>query len=276
MSQSTLVFAAKRHWPIAVFRRSLLVLALAVLATYASAWLAVLVSKPHSTRASEWYDPLPGNDRIRVDGHEYDMRKFSMGPGVRRRDGARVETEVMEELVRAASESDSSIASGDAGMTTRHRSRVLSGLEYDGSHLVVFSLSEIEAGWPVRALRERTWFSMEADFSSREFPERTDGWKVHAVGESGRPVTLPLIPVWPGFALNVLVLSAIIASAWYIPVACVRAWRRARGLCVGCAYDMKASANICPECGLHGEGRRLPEAVVASEGSFTATIREVR
>ena len=60
--------------------------------------------------------------------------------------------------------------------------------------------------------------------------------------------TLPLRPVWPGFALNCLIFS--IGWALVLPVPrklrCQR--RRSLQLCVNCRYSVKG-LDRCPECG---------------------------
>lgn len=60
--------------------------------------------------------------------------------------------------------------------------------------------------------------------------------------------TLPLIPIWPGAALNTIIICFIVC----IPVAAMRAVRRHRRIkrsqCPGCGYPMGTSP-VCTECG---------------------------
>ena len=61
---------------------------------------------------------------------------------------------------------------------------------------------------------------------------------------------LPVLPVWPGIVVN----SLVFAMPWYgcyaAAASAKRAWRRRRGGCPECAYDIQgAFEGGCPECG---------------------------
>ena len=62
--------------------------------------------------------------------------------------------------------------------------------------------------------------------------------------------SLPLRPIWPGFALN----TVFDATLLWLPFAVRRFLRVKRGLCPKCAYPMGESA-VCTEC-----GRALPSS----------------
>jgi hypothetical protein len=67
-------------------------------------------------------------------------------------------------------------------------------------------------------------------------------------GGMGPENRLPLLPLWPGFPLD-LALFAIFA--WLIlfgPLALRRTWRARRGKCPKCGYDLHG-LHQCPECG---------------------------
>jgi hypothetical protein len=66
--------------------------------------------------------------------------------------------------------------------------------------------------------------------------------------------TLPLRPIWPGFAPNTLFYAAILWGLFAAPFALRRRLRIRRGLCPACAYPIGASV-LCTEC-----GRPLPQA----------------
>jgi hypothetical protein len=88
-------------------------------------------------------------------------------------------------------------------------------------------------------------------------PGATAAWAI-AVAESV-PLSaaeygtlLPLLPIWPGFAINTVFYAAILWTLFAAPFA-LRKWRRIRrGLCPKCGYDLRGGATdsaTCPECG---------------------------
>jgi predicted amidophosphoribosyltransferase len=61
-------------------------------------------------------------------------------------------------------------------------------------------------------------------------------------------VTLPLLPIWPGFAIDTLFYAAILWGLFAAPFALRRRRRIKRGLCPKCAYPVGES-DVCTECG---------------------------
>jgi hypothetical protein len=62
------------------------------------------------------------------------------------------------------------------------------------------------------------------------------------------PKSLPLVPIWPGFAINTVFYAGVLWLLFAAPFA-LRRWRRInRGLCPKCAYPVGAS-EVCTECG---------------------------
>ncbi len=62
--------------------------------------------------------------------------------------------------------------------------------------------------------------------------------------------SLPLQPVWPGFATNTVFYAAILWLLAFGPSTARRIIRRKRGLCIKCGYDLRgAEHEVCPECG---------------------------
>ena len=59
---------------------------------------------------------------------------------------------------------------------------------------------------------------------------------------------LPLLPIWPGFAINTIFYAAIVWVLFAVPGYLKRRRRIKRGECVRCAYLLRSSA-ICSECG---------------------------
>jgi hypothetical protein len=54
-------------------------------------------------------------------------------------------------------------------------------------------------------------------------------------------------PLW--FVVGVFAVLPLVASV-RVTRGRVRKRRRARGLCLACGYDLRASPNQCPECGV--------------------------
>lgn len=60
---------------------------------------------------------------------------------------------------------------------------------------------------------------------------------------------LPILPLWPGFAINTLFYGTLAFAAMAGASAIRRRRRFKRGLCVHCAYPL-TGGNVCPECGV--------------------------
>jgi len=71
----------------------------------------------------------------------------------------------------------------------------------------------------------------------------------------GDPLILPYRPIWSGFILNTLLMGLPLFLLAMIPGRVRRALRRRRGLCIRCAYDLRATpaGSPCSECG-HNDG----------------------
>ncbi len=65
---------------------------------------------------------------------------------------------------------------------------------------------------------------------------------------------IPLRPIWPGFVLNTMLFAGVWLSLICLAVTSRRYYRRRRGLCVNCGYDLRGEfARGCPECGWNRE-----------------------
>ncbi len=73
---------------------------------------------------------------------------------------------------------------------------------------------------------------------------------------------IQLIPLWPGFVIDVMFYAGTWLTMLYV-VGAVRRWRRVRrGQCGGCGYDVRGIAGgVCPECGGGVEDRKRSEMV---------------
>lgn len=85
--------------------------------------------------------------------------------------------------------------------------------------------------------------------------------------------SLPLRPVWPGFAVNTILFAILAALIWLVPV--LRAiHRESRGLCPACAYPVGAS-QVCTECGakLFSRTHLAPDDSPGSECSSKCNVQ---
>jgi hypothetical protein len=127
------------------------------------------------------------------------------------------------------------------------------------------SVCVLEAGWPSmglasigtyptgRNMREVMLFGWRFSWSwSLPIPEGIDGRDLEAPMGFGRDKRrLPLLPLWPGFALDTAFYGALTFLLWSAPGVLRRRSRRRRGACPACGYDLKggSAAGKCPECG---------------------------
>ena len=114
------------------------------------------------------------------------------------------------------------------------------------------TLNVRRAGWPLRCL---TGFEvvqgsrrMEWAIRAGEPPKPAAGAPPTPVGAGDVPPMLPLKPIWPAFALNWLIVTAMLWTLWVTHLKCRRAIRRLNRRCWSCGYPMGGS-NQCSECG---------------------------
>ena len=62
---------------------------------------------------------------------------------------------------------------------------------------------------------------------------------------------MPSVPIWPGLVLNLVVLALPWYAAYWIHGPGRRMYRRYRGCCTACGYDLAGldGGAACPECG---------------------------
>ena len=100
-------------------------------------------------------------------------------------------------------------------------------------------------GWPTLAMHCTVW----------EAPDGLGVWGgiPLAINRSHKTVieaarSLPLRPIWPGFALNTVFYATLLWLLIPGPFVLRRFLRLRRGLCPKCAYPMGESS-VCTECG---------------------------
>jgi hypothetical protein len=108
-------------------------------------------------------------------------------------------------------------------------------------------------GWPILSMALLHMLDLPASGMNTRH-----GWNTSAMRSrsqlNGHPIprSLPLRPIWPGFALNTVFYSFVLWLMFAAPLA-LRRWRRIqRGLCVKCGYDLRkrpSDSLVCPECG---------------------------
>jgi hypothetical protein len=65
-----------------------------------------------------------------------------------------------------------------------------------------------------------------------------------------RTYWIPIIPIFPGFAINTIFYAAIVYALFAVPGAVRRRVRIKRGQCASCGYSLRESVSEkCPECG---------------------------
>lgn len=104
----------------------------------------------------------------------------------------------------------------------------------------------ILSGWPMRAMVGVGYTRTSNSTPTVEYASR---WAIPVGSTASGRVILPLRPLWPGFAVNVVLLAAVIASLRGGARALRNARRRAAGRCLGCGHPLAFEQKACPECG---------------------------
>jgi hypothetical protein len=130
-------------------------------------------------------------------------------------------------------------------------------------------------GWPRPAWyfeshRTRTFNGHAIDVSR--------GWNVahprnaEIAGWRGYGAVLPYGPIWSGIALNASLVAGPLLAMTSFPLI-RRSWRRRRGRCETCNYDLAGSVGpLCPECG-HELGHQS-STLAADPGTPNQTMHE--
>ena len=103
-------------------------------------------------------------------------------------------------------------------------------------------------GYPMLALRGSVIVTER--WPPRAVPKRDLRTNGMAVLNRNEPdfLYVPMIPIWPGFAINTVFYATILWLLLAAPFALRRRRRIKRGLCLKCAYPIGTN-NVCTECG---------------------------
>lgn len=126
--------------------------------------------------------------------------------------------------------------------------------EYDRIRFADWTSSENFMPWYLRFVAENTsrdssnsepgLFGIELWSGNVRFNWAPNNWSPQPVDLNVFHIGVPRL-----LALSITALLPVIASARFVITAMKRARRRARGQCLGCGYDLRASHDECPECG---------------------------
>ena len=97
-------------------------------------------------------------------------------------------------------------------------------------------------GWPALAMRCTVWKVGEGVGGIPLAPNMLHKTACEAIR------SLPLRPIWPGFALNTVFYATLLWPLVRGSVALRRFWRVQQGFCPTCAYPIGKSS-VCTECG---------------------------
>ncbi len=124
------------------------------------------------------------------------------------------------------------------------------GLGRDGPTYAV-----VESGWPLYCLEAYgRWKRRPIATPRLRIDRKLDLWLVGPDQLDLDQRTIPLRPIWPGFAINTAFYAAILWLLTLGPFTLRRVIRRKRGCCIKCGYDLRGDfSGGCPECGWRRE-----------------------
>jgi hypothetical protein len=124
---------------------------------------------------------------------------------------------------------------------------------------------ERAAGWPFHAVvdREAELYQSNRRTGLRCVTIRFERKEPYNHIWTGSAV--PFTPLWPGFAINVVIFGVGWMIAVFGPIAIWRSMRRRPGRCGKCRYDLSGLiGDVCPECG-NARPRRASDGVEVKE-----------
>ena len=147
-----------------------------------------------------------------------------------------------------------------------HRYQAATDEERDGEfwRTEEFLLDIVHVGWPCYVLQSEMWYDRVVNDAAGVGDHfRFDGQPPQTPWRRGISLpsarfgfglqswkTLPVRPIWPGFAVNTLFYAAVLWLLIAGPFVLHRFIRVRRGLCPACGYDLRhGEHDACPECG---------------------------
>jgi hypothetical protein len=234
---------------IRTIRRILLFVVLGAILNVAVAWgCAIWVVTDLSWSASNWF--------VCNAPAEWEYRRFE-APGMLRLNSNRSNESAITSLkYYAHRRPDDALPQRSPGPDWSRLSRSFKKSD-------AFRAVEDARGWPALTLfsvielkgidETKEWVMKDSrGFGLAEIWCTSSGIRFREGDSSDAIVTLPLRPIWPGFAINTVFYAFVLWLLFAAPFA-LRRWRRIRrGLCPKCAYDLRGSvggSQQCPECG---------------------------
>ena len=111
----------------------------------------------------------------------------------------------------------------------------------------------VQTGWPVASMDGRLWCadSDAGTAANKVYRHAIAGDRFGRSYPAYRKfLPIPLLPLWPGFALNTIFYAAMLWVLFATPRVLRRTWRIKRGLCAACGYSLRECVSEkCPECG---------------------------
>jgi hypothetical protein len=120
--------------------------------------------------------------------------------------------------------------------------------------LDLHTFERYDFGLPVRSLGTEAWSEEVQEgvpsIVTHESHGRRGFWRPRIAHGRGFQL-LPLLPIWPGFAINTIFYAAIVWGLFAVPGAVRCRLRRKRGQCAVCGYSLRGTPHNekCSECG---------------------------